>query len=193
MHVYAIDSSFGAGQAFTIGVQPNSRFSVALYGQGGDALLGRVSGISPVSASNITHSRQSEGFVFQSGGSSAPRGYDEDWAWPTITLRPECPAVPSGAYAVIVYEVDAAGRPTTPLGQLCAAGVPVRGSLPDSDNMALLICRPAKPAAAIAYVVPVATYHAYNSTGGGCFYDDHVHGTTAQWNVSLLRPGGGLG
>lgn len=193
MQVYAIDSSFTAGQAFTIGVQPNSRFALALYVQGDDALLGRFSGISPISASNVTHRRLGDGFVFQSGGSGAPMAYDQDWAWPRITLQTDCPAVPSGAYIIIVYEVDTAGRPTTPLGERCAAGAPVHGSPPDSDNMALVICRPARPAAAIAYVVPIATYHAYNSTGGGCFYDDHVHGTSPQWKVSLLRPGGGLG
>jgi hypothetical protein len=193
VQVYAIDSSFTSGRGFTIGVQPNSRFAVALYVQRGGAMLTRFSGIAPVSTRNVTQYQHADTFMFQSGESDAPMGYDQDWSWPSITLRPDCLEVPSGAYVVIAYAVDATGRPTTPLGERCAAGAPIHGAPPDSDTMALVICRPAKPAAAIAYVIPLATYHAYNSTGGGCFYDDHVHGTVPQWKVSLLRPGGGLG
>jgi len=193
MQVYPIDSSFIAGQSFAVGVQPHSRFSVALYVQRGGALLEKAAGVSPVAASAVVHARHGDRFVFESAGSDAPRTYDQDWAWPSITLSPDAPTPPSGAYAVIVYPVDGNGRPTTPLGERCAAGAPIAGVPPDSHDMALVICRPAEPAASIAYVLPLATYHAYNSTGGGCFYDDHAHGTVPHWKVSLLRPGGGLG
>ncbi|MET0307748.1 MAG: N,N-dimethylformamidase beta subunit family domain-containing protein [Sphingomonas sp.] len=190
MQVYAIDPSFASGQPFTIGVRPGSRFSVAFYAQGGGESLYRFGDIVAASTENVTQIRPG---IFESGGHEAPIVYDQDWAWPTITFAIAGATVPSGAYMAVAYDVDATGAPTTELGRRCAAGAPLDGYPPDSDAMALLICRPATPTAAIAYVIPTATYHAYNSTGGGCFYDDHVHGTDAQWRVSLLRPGGGLG
>lgn len=193
MQVYALDHSFAAGEPFTIGVQPNTRFALAIYVQGGGESLAKFSTVSPVAASDVTSTLLDGAFVFESGGDSAPVAYDQDWSWPTITLRPDTRAIASGAYMVAAYEVDAAGAPVTDLGRRCAAGAALNGYPPDSDAMALVICRPSQPTAAIAYVIPTATYHAYNSTGGGCFYDDHVHGTTAQWQVSLRRPGGGLG
>lgn len=193
MQVYAIDSSFTSGQPFTIGVQPSSRFAVALYAQGGGERLEKFGKVSPVATENVTYGEHENGFIFVSGESSAPTGYDQDWSWPRITLVPDTSSIPSGAYAVITYEVDADGQPTTPLGERCKAGAPIHGSPPNSDNMALVVCRPREAGAAIAYVIPIATYQAYNSTGGGCFYDDLIHKTTPQWKVSLLRPGGGLG
>jgi hypothetical protein len=190
MQVYAVDHSFASGQPFAIGVQPGRRFSIALYTQGGGESLYRFGDIVAASTENVTQIRPG---IFESGGDSAPIAYDRDWAWPTITFALEGRPAPSGAYMVVAYEVDATGAPITELGRRCAAGAPLDGYPPDSDAMALLICRPARPISAIAYVIPTATYHAYNSTGGGCFYDDFVHGTDPQWQVSLMRPGGGLG
>ncbi|WP_210213895.1 hypothetical protein, partial [Mesorhizobium sp. M2D.F.Ca.ET.140.01.1.1] len=60
-------------------------------------------------------------YVFQSAGNSAPMRFDEDWNWPTLTLRPNASGLHSGAYVAIAYEVDAAGKPADELGRACAA------------------------------------------------------------------------
>jgi hypothetical protein len=132
-------------------------------------------------------------YVFQSAGNNASRRFDEDWKWPTITIRPNVSSLQTGAYAAIAYEVDAAGKPIHELGRDCAAHRPIFAARPASDNMALVIARPRTPTAALAYIIPTATYHAYNSTGGGSYYDDRVHRYQAANKVSLRRPGGGLG
>jgi hypothetical protein len=194
MQIYSIDNSFTVGQSFTIGVQPASRFSLAIYHQADALALTPFSGISIEATAGATSTRIGKKCVLRSAGSSARKRFDEDWNWPTVTLKPTLTTTPAtGAYVVIAYEVDVTGNPTTNLGQRIVAGHPVYGFPPDSNNMALVIGRPATPAAAIAYVIPIATYHAYNSTGGGCFYDDHIHHTAAANKVSLRRPGGGLG
>lgn len=194
MQIYAIDSSFIVGQSFTVGVQPDSRFSCAIYRQADSLELSYFSGIDLQSTSGATRAGTGGKCVIASSGGSSLMRFDEDWNWPTLTLKPDVAAIPeTGAYVVVAYDVDAGGSPTTDLGRRIVAGRPIFGSPPDSDDMALVIGRPGTPRAAIAYVIPIATYHAYNSTGGGCFYDDMIHRTAAAHKVSLRRPGGGLG
>jgi hypothetical protein len=44
------------------------------------------------------------------------------------------------------------------------------------------------------YKLPLATYHAYNFTGGGCYYQNPPRSQDPPGaKVSLLRPGGGIG
>lgn len=194
MQIYAIDSSFTVGQPFTIGVQPNRRFSLAIYHQTESLALSYFSGIDVQATSGAPSTRIRGRYVFRSAGSPAPMRFDQDWNWPTITLKPRVTAIPeTGAYVVVAYEVNANGIPTTDLGRRIVARQPVFGVPPDSDNMALVIARPRTPRADIAYVISMATYHAYNSTGGGCFYTDLIHKTDGAYKVSLRRPGGGLG
>ena len=193
MKIYAIDTSFTSGQSFTIGVQPNSRFSLAIYRQENSQALSSFSGINIQAMSQATRRHIGKKCVIQSAGNSAAMRFDVDWNWPTITLAPSLVCPVSGVYVIVAYEVDADGNPTTNLGRRIVAGSPVYGYPPDSDNMALVICRAPTQEASIAYVIPIATYHAYNSIGGGCFYDDHVHGTKSATKVSLRRPGGGFG
>lgn len=119
--------------------------------------------------------------------------FDQDWGWPVITIKPNRDALQSGAYVAIAYEVGANGEPLTDLGRRVIAHKPIFAGPPDSDSMALVIARPRKRSADLAYIVPVNTYHAYNSMGGGCYYGDPIHRTHPQTRVSLLRPGGGLG
>jgi hypothetical protein len=46
----------------------------------------------------------------------------------------------------------------------------------------------------LLYKIPLATYHAYNCTGGGCFYVNPPRSRTPPGSkVSLHRPGGGVG
>jgi hypothetical protein len=199
MQIYPLQPGFTSGQSITLCVQPNSRFSLDIYRQTAAEALKFHSGISVSSTSDVSERVCRVGtrtkMVFQSAGNSAAKSFNEDWGWPRITLKPTGEAPESGAYVVVAYEVDNDGTPTTDLGRTCHAEEDVLAVPPQSDSMALVICRPGYVASTtrLAYIVPIATYHAYNSTGGGCFYDDHIHGTTASTKVSLRRPGGGLG
>lgn len=193
MQTYPMRPGFTAGGPFELAVQPGSRFSVALYHQGDDEPLTSTCGITVHPGSAVHAELRNGKYVFRSPGRVVRRRHDEDWAWPTITIRPNTDALATGAYVAIAYEVGANGEPVTQLGRRAAAHKPIFAGPPHSDSMALIIARPRAPSAKIAYIVPVNTYHAYNSSGGGGFYGDPVHRTPAQTTVSLLRPGGGLG
>src|SRR5690606_9085857 len=48
--------------------------------------------------------------------------------------------------------------------------------------------------APLLYKLPLATYHAYNFTGGGCFYVNPPRSASPPGSkVTLHRPGGGIG
>ena len=193
MQIYPMRPGFTAGESFELAVQPGSRFCIAIYHQGNDETLTSMGGIAVDSGSAVQAELKNGKYVFQSPGRVARVHSGEDWGWPTITLRPNTDALESGAYVAIAYEVDANGEPLTELGRRAAAHKPVFAAPPDSDSMALVIARPRAPSADLVYIVPVNTYHAYNSLGGGCYYGDPIHRTPQQTQVSLLRPGGGLG
>ncbi|MFM0195449.1 hypothetical protein PQQ65_20315 [Paraburkholderia strydomiana] len=193
MQIYPINPSFTAGACFELAVQPNTRFSVALYQQQDDDSLTSLCGVVVEGKNGVTATLKDGKYLFESTGNNVRMRFDEDWNWPTITIRPNVTDLETGAYVAIAYEVDADGKPVHELGQSCAAHRPIFAARPDSDSMALVIARPRNPTAALAYIVPTATYHAYNSTGGGSFYDDRVHRYRAANKVSLHRPGGGLG
>lgn len=193
MQIYPIQPSFTAGDGFELAVQPRRRFSVAIYQQQQDEALTSLSGVIVAAVRNATATLIGEKYVFESSGDVTPVPFDQDWSWPTITLKPHVQALESGAYVVVAYEVGPNGEPLTDLGRRCSARQPVFGWPPDSDSMALVIARPPRPTAALAYIIPTATYHAYNSTGGGCYYNDPIHRTGPATKVSLRRPGGGLG
>jgi hypothetical protein len=193
MQIYPIQPSFTAGECFALAAQPGCRFSIAIYQQRNDEALTSVSGIVVSQANGVTATLIEGKYVFQSSGTNSPVPFDQDWGWPTISMKPHAPALESGAYVVVAYEVSANGEPLSDLGRRCSTQQPVFGWPPDSDNMALVIARPRTPAASIAYIIPTATYHAYNATGGGCYYRDPIHRTQPALKVSLRRPGGGLG
>jgi hypothetical protein len=193
VQIYPIQPSFTAGDCFELAVQPRSRFSIAIYQQQNDEALTSLCGIVVASLNNVTATLVNGKYVFQSAGDSAPVAFDQDWNWPTITIKPHTDSLESGAYVAVAYEVGQNGEPLSDLGRRCLAHEPVFGWPPDSDSLALIIARPSKPSASIAYIVPTATYHAYNSTGGGCYYNDPIHRSRPTMKVSLRRPGGGFG
>lgn len=193
MQLYPVECGFIVGQSFTIGVQPNKRFSMAIYTQEEDAQICHLSDISVTATSDVQRQKINGKFVFQSLGSNTPMPHDQDWNWPTVTIKPTVETPVTGCYVAVAYEVDANGVPETEFGRRAAAAALLNGFPPDSDNMALIVGRPQRPTAAIAYIVPIATYHAYNSMGGGSFYDDHIHHCVPKRTVTLRRPGGGLG
>jgi hypothetical protein len=99
-------------------------------------------------------------------GRSARRGSAAaDWDWPAYEL--DIPAAwPSGVYLAHFDEPGA------------AVLFVVRGT----------------GSAPLLYKIPLATYHAYNCTGGGCFYVDPPRSKAPPGSkVTLHRPGGGVG
>jgi hypothetical protein len=63
-----------------------------------------------------------------------------------------------------------------------------------TDHAAALFIIRGEGRRALLYKIPLATYHAYNRTGGGCFYDNPTRSETPPGSkVSLHRPGGGIG
>jgi hypothetical protein len=102
----------------------------------------------------------------------------DDWRWPAY--RFEIPrSWPSGVYVAHLQEPDAA-VPLALWMDRAAALFVVRGG----GSKTLL------------YKLPFATWHAYNCTGGGCFYFQPPRSTPPDppgARVSWQRPGGGIG
>ncbi|HEX7079854.1 MAG TPA: N,N-dimethylformamidase beta subunit family domain-containing protein [Gammaproteobacteria bacterium] len=115
------------------------------------------------------------------GRQAEPRGAAEDWDWPAYPF--EIPRDwPSGVYVAHLQE-HGTHEPWTEAGP---------GAWSDR-GAALFVVRGAGESA-LLYKIPLATYHAYNSTGGGCFYEHQTRSETPPGSkVSLHRPGGGIG
>jgi hypothetical protein len=109
------------------------------------------------------------------GEQVAPLGAAQDWDWPGYEL-PIPESWPSAAYVALLE--DPAPVELRSVFQRAAALFVVRG-------------RGESP---LLYKLPLATYHAYNCTGGGCFYVNPPRsGTPPGSKVTLRRPGGGIG
>jgi hypothetical protein len=193
MQIYPVGPGFTVGCAFTLGVQPNARFCIALYQQQGDETLTSFSGVQVQALGGVAIRTVAHKCIFETPPCETITSFDQPWCWPTVTLRPNAAEVPSGIYVAVAFEVESTGAPIDALGRRCAAHLPLDGRPPACDSMALLVGRPTQPRARIAYIVPVATYHAYNWTGGGSFYDDYARRTPAHSKITLMRPGGGFG
>lgn len=104
-----------------------------------------------------------------------PRGAAEDWQWPPYEfLIPR--DWPSAVY--IAHLEEPGGRPVELSMNTAAVLFVVRG-----DGRSRLL-----------YKIPLATYHAYNCEGGGCFYVDPPRSENPPGaKLSLHRPGGGIG
>jgi hypothetical protein len=109
------------------------------------------------------------------GKYAAPRGAAEDWQWPSYQF-PVPRDWPSAVYIAHLEEPD--GNAVSLAMESAAILFVVRGS----GHSKLL------------YKIPLATYHAYNCTGGGCFYVNPPRSQDPPGaRLSLLRPGGGIG
>ncbi len=109
------------------------------------------------------------------GEYAPPRGPDEDWDWPAYGF--EIPGHWSSAVYIACCEADGAPPPAPWMPQAAALFV-VRGAA----RGRLLV------------KLPLATWHAYNHSGGGCFYDNPPRSTHPSGaRLSLRRPGGGTG
>lgn len=111
------------------------------------------------------------------GKHALARGPDEDWDWPSYAF-----AIPDDWTSnVYIAEFEEEGRKQS-------------FDLARDSGAALFVVRSAARAGGLLYKLPIATYHAYNDSGGGCFYHAPPHSTEPPGaRVSLRRPGGGIG
>jgi hypothetical protein len=112
-------------------------------------------------------------------GEHAPDGVaHEDWQWPAYAFDIGRDW-PSGVYIAHLLE--------------SAAPLPLRIAM--EQAAALFVVR-GGGRCPIVYKLPIATYHAYNVTGGACFYFQPPYSQTAMppgTRLSWHRPGGGIG
>jgi hypothetical protein len=104
-----------------------------------------------------------------------PQSAAEDWQWPPYEFR-----IPHNwPSAVYIAHLDESGGPALDLAIKSAA--------------VLFIVR-GKGRSNLLYKIPLATYHAYNYAGGGCFYVNPPRSQDPPGaKLSLHRPGGGIG
>jgi len=109
-------------------------------------------------------------------GKEAPaRGAADDWQWPAYDF-PIPRDWPSGVY--VAYLEQANGPAFSQAMTSAAVLFVVRGE--GRGNL--------------LYKIPLFTYHAYNCSGGGCFYVNPPRWQSPPGaRVSLRRPGGGIG
>lgn len=145
----------------------------------GETLVLRVSTDAP--RFRVAFHRWGDGFVrmhetpWLAGSCAAPRGAADDWQWPAYEFR-----VPHDwPSAVYIAHLQEPGGPPLGLAMTSAA--------------ALFVVR-GNGRSRLLYKIPLATYHAYNCSGGGCFYVDPPRSSAPPGaRVSLQRPGGGIG
>ena len=125
--------------------------------------------------------RWGDGFVpmhetgWLAGAAAAPAGAADDWQWPAYAF--EVPRDwPSAVYIAHLEEPD---------------GIPLDVAM---TSAAVLFVVRGEGRGKLLYKIPLATYHAYNCTGGGCFYVNQTRSAHPPGaRVSLRRPGGGIG
>lgn len=117
-------------------------------------------------------------------GERAPeRGAGEDWRWPAYEFAVP-PHWPSAVYIAHLEEAQGRQAPSLSLDAGAALFV-VRGERKAGGHDRPL---------GMLYKLPLATYHAYNHSGGGCYYDKPPRSLEPPGaRVSLQRPGGGIG
>jgi N,N-dimethylformamidase beta subunit-like protein len=109
------------------------------------------------------------------GVNARPGRADVDWRWPAYEFS--AADWRSGVYVAQLLTDDAQDDDA---------------SLAATEGAALFVVR--GEGTRILYKLPIATYHAYNCTGGGCFYCDPSRSIDPPGSrVTLRRPGGGIG
>lgn len=109
------------------------------------------------------------------GKYAAPQGAADDWQWPPYEFAiPQ--DWPSAVYVAHLQEPGA---------------VPLHAAM---TSAAVLFVVRGEGGGKLLYKIPLATYHAYNCSGGGCFYVNPPRSHTPPGaRISLHRPGGGIG
>lgn len=112
---------------------------------------------------------------------------DEPWDWPPYPLHTRT-TWRSGVYVAHLHPCRGGAHDD------CVPAEPPPAD--GRDARALFVVRrpPGAAPAPLLFKVGLATYHAYNATGGGSFYVGEGGGAEAGLRrVTLLRPGGGTG
>jgi hypothetical protein len=125
--------------------------------------------------------RWGDGFIpmhqsgWRAGERARPRSAADDWDWPPYEFA--IPADwPSAVYIAHLEEPN-----------------PVPPGLALDSAAALFVVRSQRQGG-LLYKLPLATYHAYNCSGGGCYYCNPPRSVDPPGaRVSLQRPGGGIG
>jgi hypothetical protein len=133
----------------------------------------------------VSFYRYGDGFALMresrwlAGKHAAPQGSAFDWRWPAYEF-----AIPRDwPSAVYVAHLQESGASSFNAGLNASA-----------DCAAALFVIRGEGRGRLLYKIPLATYHAYNCTGGGCFYADPPRSRTPPGSkVGLHRPGGGIG
>jgi hypothetical protein len=113
---------------------------------------------------------------WQAGERARERGPGQDWDWPAYAF-PIPAHWPSAVY--IAHLEEAEGKTPLSLGL---------------DAAAVLFVVRGQRRGGMLYKLPLATWHAYNLSGGGCFYANPAPSLDPPGaRVSLQRPGGGIG
>jgi hypothetical protein len=113
---------------------------------------------------------------WRAGEYASPRGAAEDWQWP----RYEFPIPAEWPSAVYIAYLEESVR-----------GAAINLAM---TSAAVLFVVRGKGRSKLLYKIALATYHAYNWTGGGCFYVNPPRSETPPGaRLSLHRPGGGIG
>ncbi|WON72767.1 N,N-dimethylformamidase beta subunit family domain-containing protein [Nitrosospira sp. Is2] len=109
------------------------------------------------------------------GKYALPQSAADDWQWPPYEFK-----IPHHwPSAVYIAHLEESGG-----GRI---------DLANKSASALFIVS-GKRRSKLLYKIPLATYHAYNCTGGGCFYINPPRSQDpAGAKLSLHRPGGGIG
>ncbi|HEU4619482.1 MAG TPA: N,N-dimethylformamidase beta subunit family domain-containing protein, partial [Gammaproteobacteria bacterium] len=110
------------------------------------------------------------------GRFAPPASAADDWRWPEYEI-----AIPNDwLSAVYLAHLEEPGSAVPPG--------------PAMDRAAALFVVRGARRSPLLYKLPLATYHAYNFTGGGCFYRNPTRSEAPPGSkVSLQRPGGGIG
>jgi hypothetical protein len=193
VQIFAFNPSAKAGHPIELRVEPDRRFQIALYRQGAGSQLIKVGRPALSAKGNVVEdfNRDTQISFLRSQAALGPAGgCSSAWQWPWVQIST---AAVTGVYFAIAYEVDPRGLPVAEMGHRVENDGPVSSHGGDGDSMALFVVTPRSPGAEIAYIVPVATYHAYNIVGGGCFYEDRLRDIPAVDKVTWRRPGGGTG
>jgi len=123
------------------------------------------------------------------GAYAGERGADQDWEWPDYAF-PIPSGWPPGVYIADFEEQG--GKQTFDLARGHGAALFVLRA--DGSGNAATRRANGWRAGRLLYKLPLATYHAYNRSGGGCFYDRPPRSIDPPGaRVSLRRPGGGIG
>jgi hypothetical protein len=124
------------------------------------------------------------------GAGALERGADEDWDWPGYAFA--IPADwPSSVY-IADLEEDGRKRSFDVARDWGAALFVVRAAR--THGRARTHVGGSARARRMLYKLPLATYHAYNCSGGGCFYFQPPRSLEPPGaRLSLRRPGGGIG